>query len=57
MNDRNTDCHIYLGECGNEVICTEVSSNKVCNSKFDDTICLGIVTKCLRNDVKPIQPI
>ena len=55
MHNRNTDCHIYLGEYGNEVICTEVSSSNICNSNFDDMICLGIMTKWLRNDVKPIQ--
>lgn len=55
MLNRNTDCHIYLDEYGNEVICTEVSSSNICNSNFDDMICLGIMTKWLRNDVKPIQ--
>ena len=55
MRNGNTDCHIYLDEYGNGVICTEVSSSNICNSNFDDMICLGIVTKWLRNDVKPIQ--
>ena len=57
MHNRKTDCHIYIDEYGNEVICTEVSSSNICNSNFDDMICLGIMTKWLRNDVKPIQPI
>lgn len=49
------DCYIYLDEYGNEAICTEVSDSNTPPSNFSDTVCLGVVIKWLRNDVKPIQ--
>jgi len=53
--NKRTDCYIYHDEYGNEVICTEVSDSNVSTSKFNDSLCLGIVTTWIRNDVKPIQ--
>ena len=51
----NSDCYIYLDEYGNEVICTQVSSTNITKCKLNDMICLGLMTKWIRNDVKPIQ--
>jgi hypothetical protein len=53
--NKRTDCYIYHDEYGNEVICTEVSGSNISTSKFNDILCLGIVTRWIRNDVKPIQ--